>query len=214
MDKKIMTGVFASVGASLCCITPVLALLAGTTGLASTFTWIEPFRPYLITLTVLVLGYAWWRVLKTKKDAIKCACDSDELGKKSFYNTKSFLGLITVFATIMLSFPYWGSVFIQADEIKVQTVKTTNIVKNTIGIKGLTCPSCERTVETVAMQVDGVIKIKASTENKNAVVEFDKTKTSITHIMKAIGETGYMPINYEDNLGKHKVEGIIVSQHQ
>ncbi|HBQ61761.1 MAG TPA: heavy metal transporter, partial [Balneolaceae bacterium] len=34
--------------ASLCCITPVLAVLAGTSGIASTFSFMDPFRPYLI----------------------------------------------------------------------------------------------------------------------------------------------------------------------
>ena len=46
MDKKILTGIIASLGASLCCITPVLAVLAGSAGLASTFSWLDPFRPY------------------------------------------------------------------------------------------------------------------------------------------------------------------------
>jgi len=37
IDKKIITGAFAAIGASLCCITPILAVLAGSTGMASSF---------------------------------------------------------------------------------------------------------------------------------------------------------------------------------
>ena len=58
-DKSIKAaygGVLAAVAASLCCIAPVLALLAGTTGVAATFSWLEPFRPYLIGFTILILG--------------------------------------------------------------------------------------------------------------------------------------------------------------
>ena len=102
IDKKIVAGVFTAIGASLCCITPVLALLAGSTGMASRFSWMEPFRPYLITLTVLVLAYAWWDKLKPKKQAIECACDPDEEGKVSFWHTKVFLALVTLFQVIML----------------------------------------------------------------------------------------------------------------
>ena len=58
-NKLIGVGVLTAISASLCCITPVLALLAGTSGLASTFSWLDPFRPYLIGLTILVLGIAW-----------------------------------------------------------------------------------------------------------------------------------------------------------
>ena len=60
-NKLIGAGMLTAITASLCCITPVLALIAGTSGIASTFSWIEPFRPYLIGLTFLVLGFAWYR---------------------------------------------------------------------------------------------------------------------------------------------------------
>ena len=67
-DKKIIgAGLLTAIAASLCCITPVLALIAGTSGLASTFSWLEPFRPYFIGLTILVLGFAWYQKLKHKK---------------------------------------------------------------------------------------------------------------------------------------------------
>lgn len=75
MDKKILTGIIASLGASLCCITPVLAVLAGSAGLASTFSWLDPFRPYFIGLTVLVLAYVWWEKLKPKEE-ISCECET------------------------------------------------------------------------------------------------------------------------------------------
>ena len=67
-DKKLIgAGLLTAIAASLCCITPVLALVAGTSGLASTFSWLEPFRPYFIGLTILVLGFAWYQKLKPKK---------------------------------------------------------------------------------------------------------------------------------------------------
>jgi hypothetical protein len=36
-NKIVGLGLLTAISASLCCITPVLALLAGTSGLASTF---------------------------------------------------------------------------------------------------------------------------------------------------------------------------------
>lgn len=56
MNKKnnrlVGAGVLSAVAASLCCITPVLALISGASGVASTFSWMEPARPYLIGITV------------------------------------------------------------------------------------------------------------------------------------------------------------------
>ena len=104
MDKKILTGIAAAFGASLCCITPVLAVLAGSTGLASSFSWMEPFRPYLIALTVLVLAYAWWDKLKSKKQELECACESDNAGKVSFWHTTPRNGILHYDASIPLLF--------------------------------------------------------------------------------------------------------------
>ncbi len=208
IDKKILTGVFTAIGASLCCITPILAVLAGSTGMASSFSWMEPFRPYLIALTVIVLAYAWWDKLKPAKEGIECACDPDENGKVSFWHTKTFLAIVTIFSAVMLSFPYWGDSLIGGQKEKVIIVDRTNVVKKTINIEGMTCAACEATVARVGGEVDGVIDILASTKNKNAIVEYDKSKTNINEIMQAIAATGYKPVSYDDESENHKAEGI------
>jgi mercuric ion transport protein len=61
-----LQGLLAAVAASLCCITPVLAFLGGASGLASSFSWIEPYRPYLIGLTIAVFAFAWYQKLNRK----------------------------------------------------------------------------------------------------------------------------------------------------
>ena len=62
-DKTWIAGVVLAVTASLCCLTPVLALLSGISGIAATFSFLEPARPYFISITVLVLGFAWYQKL-------------------------------------------------------------------------------------------------------------------------------------------------------
>jgi len=166
IDKKVLTGVAAAIGASLCCITPVLAVLAGSTGMASSFSWMEPFRPYLIGLTILVLTYAWWDKLKPKKEDIECACEPEEGGKVSFWYSKIFLALVTAFSVVMLSFPYWGDALIKSERTQTVVTNKSDLFKKTIQINGMTCASCEATVEKVAMDIDGVVSAKASTKNK------------------------------------------------
>ena len=97
-NKALMcTGVLTAIAASLCCITPVLALVAGSSGIASSFSWMEPARPYLIGFTVLVLGFAWYQKLKPRTaEEIECDCEEDE--KPSFWQSRNFLGIVTVFA--------------------------------------------------------------------------------------------------------------------
>ena len=72
-NSAIGAGVIAAIASSLCCITPVLAVLAGTSSLAGNFGWLEPARPFLIGATVLALGYAWYDKLKPVKQN-DCGC--------------------------------------------------------------------------------------------------------------------------------------------
>lgn len=195
MDKKILTGIIASIGASLCCITPVLAVLAGSTSLATTFSWLDPFRPYLIGLTILVLGYVWWEKLKPKEE-INCACETEE--KISFVRTKRFLSIITIFAIVTISFPYYGDYFIKgADKKEVVIVQEKDIVNYNVNISNMTCPACEATVSKAIHTEDGIVNLDISYKTGNANIKFDSTKTTIDNIKKAINTTGFTATTYK-----------------
>ena len=188
-DKKLIgAGLLTAIAASLCCITPVLALIAGTSGLASTFSWLEPARPYFIGLTILVLGFAWYQKLKPKKQ-IDCNCETEE--KPKFIQSKMFLGIVTVFAIIMLAFPYYAHIFYPNTEKQVLVVDKSNVQTVEFSISGMTCASCEEHVNHEVNKLSGIIKSTASFENENAIVEFDNSKTNIAEIEKAINGTGY-----------------------
>jgi copper chaperone CopZ len=188
-DKKLIgAGLLTAIAASLCCITPVLALVAGTSGLASTFSWLEPARPYFIGLTILVLGFAWYQKLKPKKQ-IDCNCEAEE--KPKFTQSKMFLGIVTVFAGLMLAFPMYAHIFYPKTEKQVIVVDKSNIQTVEFTISGMTCVSCEEHVNHEVNKLSGIIKSTASYESGNAVIEFDNSKTSTAEIEKAINSTGY-----------------------
>lgn len=194
-NKLIGAGLLTAITASLCCITPVLALIAGTSGIASTFSWIEPFRPYLIGLTILVLGFAWYQKLKPQKE-IDCECETDDLsagkaGKPKFLQTKTFLGIVTVFALIMMAFPYYSGIFYPNTEKQIIVVDKSDIKTTEFEISGMTCASCEEHVNHEVNKLNGIVNSKASYENGNAIIEFDRTKSNEMEIEKAINSTGY-----------------------
>ena len=45
-------GLLTAFASSICCIAPVLAIFAGSSGMASSFSLMEPVRPYLIVFTI------------------------------------------------------------------------------------------------------------------------------------------------------------------
>ena len=187
-NKLIGAGLLTAIAASLCCVTPVLALIAGTSGLASTFSWLESFRPYFIGLTILVLGFAWYQKLKPKKQ-IDCNCETAE--KPKFIQSKTFLGIVTSFAIVMLAFPYYSIVFYPKTEKQIIIVDKSNIEKVEFTISGMTCASCEEHINHEVNKLIGIVNLKASYENGNTIVEFDNSKTNISEIEKAINSTGY-----------------------
>lgn len=196
-DKKLIgAGLLTAIASSLCCITPVLALISGTSGIASTFSWLEPFRPYLIGFTILVLGFAWYQKLKPQKE-IDCDCETDE--KPSFFQSKLFLGIVTLFAIVMTAFPYYSSVFYPKSEKQIVIVDKANIQTINLEIKGMTCASCEEHINHSVNQLNGILKVKSSYVNGNSEIEFDNSKTTIEEIKKAVNSTGYSVIKTKEN---------------
>ncbi len=195
MNKKtnrlVGAGVLSAVAASLCCITPVLALISGASGVASTFSWMEPARPYLIGITVFVLAFAWYQKLKPRTaEEIQCDCEEDE--EKPFMQTKTFLGIVTIFATLMLTFPNYAHIFYPPNDKKeVVILNELDIQLVTFDVKGMTCNSCASQLENDVNKLSGIISVYASYEEATAKVEFDQSKVSLTQIEEAINGTGY-----------------------
>ena len=187
------TGVIAALAASSCCIPPVIAAIAGVGGMGSTLSWMEPFRPYLMGLAVVAIGYAWYVHLKPKK-ADDCGCDIE---KPKWYQTKGFLVGMTLFAAISIAFPYYSGIFFGDNKKEVVVVDKGNIQKIDIKIDGMTCDACQNHVNHAVNELPGILDVKASFSAGNAVVEFDQTKVSLAHIEEAINDTGYKVVGKE-----------------
>jgi copper chaperone CopZ len=187
LSKLIGVGFLTAISASLCCITPVLALLAGTSGIVSTFAWLEPLRPVFIMLTVGVLGTGWYAVLRSKKSA-NCDCESNK--KQGFMQSKSWMSIVTVFSVAMLTFPYLSPVLYPTPEHpKRQTHGERTTVE--FAVTGMTCNSCEQHVRHEVSKLSGVLQSEVSSYEGTATVEFDTARTSLAAIQDAINSTGY-----------------------
>ncbi len=63
--------------------------------------------------------------------------------------------------------------------------------KVTIGISGMTCGGCVRSVTNVLKGVEGVSKADVSLEQRRAQVEFDPQKVKVEQLKRAIEDAGY-----------------------
>ena len=197
-SRSIGTALLAAVTASLCCITPVLALFSGASGIAATFSWLEPARPFLIGLTILILGVAWYLNFKPVKTEADCACDDD---KQPFIQSKTFLGIVTLLAIAMLSFPSYSHIFYpNTNQSSMINVADSSIRLLELDIKGMTCAGCEEHVKHAASQVEGVLQVDASFETGTANIRFNQLLVSKDEIVVAVNKTGYQVIHAEEIL--------------
>lgn len=101
--------VVAAVGASVCCIGPVIAAMFGLTGLAALVKY-EPLRPYFTAATVLALGVAFYMTYR-KRPAEACEpgsiCATRGVDRVQRFN-RAMLWFATLLAVIVLSFPTWS----------------------------------------------------------------------------------------------------------
>jgi len=184
-------GVVAAIAASLCCITPVLALLGGIGGIASSFSWVEPYRPYLIGATTFVFGFAWYQKLKPrKKEDVACECETDE--RPSFWQSKKFLGIISVIAALLISFPHYAHIFYPKSPVaNVVIVEKNNLQQVELKISGMTCQSCSEHVNHALDGVPGVLEHNTSYEQGTSLIKFDASKASVDKFVEAVNATGY-----------------------
>jgi copper chaperone CopZ len=186
--------VLSAFAASLCCITPVIALLAGSSSIAANFSWIEPARPYLIGLSIAVLGFAWYLKLRPVSTEVDCDCETPQ--EAPFLQSRTFLGLVTIFAILMMTFPLYAKVFYPKPAAHATIAAVENKRQVTFLIEGMTCEACEEHVNNEVSKVPGVSAYQTSYASENSLVSFDQTKTDVKAIESAINKTGYRVKSY------------------
>lgn len=183
MKASVVLTVLTSASASLCCIVPFLGIVGGSGSLITNLSWLEPFRPFFIGGTFLFLGIAWYQIIRaSKSDA--CGCEE----KRSFIQSKKFLGIITAVSLLLLAFPSYSGIFQSDQPVAFTQDKNKKVV---LSVSGMTCASCEHHIESEVKKLAGVSAVKASYADKTTTVEYNPNKVDEPKIVAAINATGY-----------------------
>ncbi len=187
-------GVVAAVASSLCCIAPILAIVSGTTGAASSFSWLAPLRPYLIGTSALSLGLAFWYAYRKPKVVDDCGCEIES--KQSFLSSKKFLWLVTFISIALFSFPYYSGTLMDSKNADVNVEIPSSAGSLALNIEGMTCEACTHHVEQALEGQGGIFSVVADYESGSASVLFDTTVISSQLIVQTIeSKTGYTVVN-------------------
>ncbi|MBZ9730129.1 mercuric transport protein MerTP [Salegentibacter sp. JZCK2] len=166
--------------------------VAGTGSLTGNFSWLEPFRWPLVVVSILALGLAWYLKIKPTKSE-DCGCDTES--PTSFFQSKTFLGGVTVFVILSLSFPYYSEAFYPSNEKEIVFVQEQNIQTVEYLVSGMTCAGCEGHVKSEVNKLNGIVSCQVSYEEGNTIVKFDSTLTNVGDVKIAIERTGYKVTN-------------------
>src|SRR5690606_7504623 len=132
----------------------------------------------------------------TKTNDMDCNCETTK--KSSFLQTKTILGIITVFAVLMMTFPLYAKMFYPKPKIQATTLAALdNKQQVKFTIQGMTCEACEEHVNHELSKVAGVLTYKTSYATRSSLVTFDKSKIDARTIETAINKTGYKVKSYD-----------------
>ncbi len=103
-------GIVGAIIASSCCVLPLLLITLGVSGAwIGSLTALEPYKPYFLAVTAILLGAGFWHVYIRPKKA--CADDSYCARPRSGRITQIALWLATVLAFLAATVDYWAPLF-------------------------------------------------------------------------------------------------------
>ena len=78
----------------------------------------------------------------------------------------------------------------------------SNVKKSSYLVEGMTCSGCERTVQKVVTNLEGVESANADFTTSTVSVEYDPTKVGIDEIQSAIKNVGYKFVGERPSAGQ------------
>ncbi len=104
------TAALAAVGASLCCVGPFILVLLGIGGgWMSTLVAFSPYRPFFVGITLILLGWAFYKLYLVKPCAAGEACASPAMRKRQ----RMIFWLVTFFIVGLIAFPWYAPWFLE-----------------------------------------------------------------------------------------------------
>lgn len=183
-EKKV--GVLAAILGSVCCLGPLLLVALGVSA-AGVGTFFGKYHWAFQVPALLLLAFAWSRYFQAKR---ACATESCKAPKKSTFFT---LLLATLFVGFFVSNQALLALKKEsaAELSPPSTLHQGTLVAATLPVDGMTCSTCELTIQRKVGALQGVSSVKASAVSSSVTVRYDPKKVSLRQIGRAIEKAGY-----------------------
>lgn len=183
--KADQLGILSALFASICCVTPLLLVLLGLGGLGIGVA-LARFHWWFLGAALVLLMTAWRRYCQERR---RCAGQRCEMASGTPTHRTLLVASLVVAAFVGLNvYPFASQ--------RQQTVSTpggpvgiaTEVV---IPVEGMTCLTCELTIESGLKRLPGVIHADANAAQQTVAVSYDPAHVTVDGLMAAITKMGY-----------------------
>lgn len=177
--------IIAAIGASLCCIGPLVLIALGFGTLAGAVSaFFAPLRPYLLAVAFGIVGL---RLFVLYRGASKCApatCSVSGRGREKAL-TWGVLGVVAIFAAS----PYLIAGLPSPSSDNPVTATKGDIC---LALKGMTCSACAQHIEKALLDVPGVKIARVKYDDAEACLTVENP-ASVDHaaLILAVESAGY-----------------------
>lgn len=178
-------GILSALFASVCCVTPLILVLLGL-GSLGIGAVLGRFHWWFLGAALILLTAAWRRYFQERR---RCATERCEMasGTPTRWTLLVASLVVAVFAGL--------NVYTFANQ-RQHTAPTSGGPPGTatdviIPVEGMTCLTCELTVESSLKKLPGVQSADARVAEQAAYVSYDSAQISLDEIIEAINKTGY-----------------------
>jgi len=183
--------VAAAIGASLCCILPIVAAVTGVGVLAAGATF-ETWRPYLMGISGLLLAGGFLLAYRDHKKA----CEPGSLCATKPMNRWNLvaLGIVTLLVTGLAAFPYYSGTVAKAvirQDGPSGSVGSAALQTAVFRIPDMDCPACAVSLSASLRRLPGVTDAKVDFDSRKAVVSYDPAKQNFAAFEKLVNEAGF-----------------------
>ncbi|MFV1996443.1 MAG: mercuric transporter MerT family protein [Acidiferrobacterales bacterium] len=110
-SRSMIAAALAAIGASLCCVAPIVLLALGIGGAwVSSLTALTPYRWIFVTITLGFLGWSFYQLYIAPR---KCAPGDVCAIPATRRNQRIIFWVVTVVLAALLTFPYYGIYFFE-----------------------------------------------------------------------------------------------------
>jgi mercuric ion transport protein len=182
-------GILSAGFASACCGLPLLLVALGLGGLGLG-SFIGAYHVYFVGAGVVLLAVAWFVFLREKKRLYAAGREIRNAGK-----TAAILGLATVAVAGFGALNLYSSLGLgdKAAEVARATPgpSSGDTAQAALEVEGMTCFTCEITVEKALGSLTGIINAKASASAGKVLVRYRPGRVTFDQMREAIDRTGY-----------------------